>query len=187
MGTSSTPGLTLTIARMFLSDSGHAKAGLEGLLREGLPCPTTLLIGTLITLLPRIAPRLMPVFLAGRSDLKAQFADPDYMKESEQLFREKFVENLMMVEDIVTASGDGSLERKGQEYTGFKKFLFGSLEALDINVSDYLGGMDISSLQGLARVARGEDPMDGIYNIIADGIISVGSYVYQTFFNVNII
>ena len=45
----------------------------------------------------------------------------------------------MMVEDIVTASGDGSLERKGQEYTGFKKFLFGSLEALDINVSDYLG------------------------------------------------
>ena len=35
----------------------------------------------------QIAPRLMPVFLAGRSDLKAQFADPDYMKESEQLFR----------------------------------------------------------------------------------------------------
>ena len=44
-----------------------------------------------------------------------------------------------MVEDIVVASEDNSLERMSQEYTGFKKFLFGSLEALDINVSDYIG------------------------------------------------
>ena len=48
-----------------------------------------------------------------------------------------------MVEDIVVASEDNSLERMSQEYTGFKKFLFGSLEALDINVSDYIG--DIKS------------------------------------------
>ena len=53
--------------------------------------------------------------------------------------RDKFVENLLMVEDIVVASEDNSLERMSQEYTGFKKFLFGSLEALDINVSDYIG------------------------------------------------
>ena len=53
--------------------------------------------------------------------------------------RDQFVENLLMVEDIVVASEDNSLERMSQEYTGFKKFLFGSLEALDINVSDYIG------------------------------------------------
>ena len=53
--------------------------------------------------------------------------------------REKFVENLKMVEDIVTAAEDNTLERKSQDYTGFKRFLFGSLEALDINVSDYIG------------------------------------------------
>ena len=44
-----------------------------------------------------------------------------------------------MVEDIVTAAEDNTLERKSQDYTGFKRFLFGSLEALDINVSDYIG------------------------------------------------
>ena len=53
--------------------------------------------------------------------------------------REKFVENLKMVEDIVEAAEDNTLERKSQDYTGFKRFLFGSLEALDINVSDYIG------------------------------------------------
>ena len=45
-----------------------------------------------------------------------------------------------MVEDIISSVGnDNQLEKKSSEYTGFKKFLFGSLEALDINVSDYLG------------------------------------------------
>ena len=44
-----------------------------------------------------------------------------------------------MVEDIVEAAEDNTLERKSQDYTGFKRFLFGSLEALDINVSDYIG------------------------------------------------
>ena len=44
-----------------------------------------------------------------------------------------------MVEDIVVAAEDNTLERKSQDYTGFKRFLFGSLEALDINVSDYIG------------------------------------------------
>lgn len=44
-----------------------------------------------------------------------------------------------MVEDIVSAAEDNTLERKSQDYTGFKRFLFGSLEALDINVSDYIG------------------------------------------------
>ena len=37
------------------------------------------------------------------------------------------------------AAEDNTLERKSQDYTGFKRFLFGSLEALDINVSDYIG------------------------------------------------
>ena len=53
--------------------------------------------------------------------------------------REKFIENLKIVEDVVMAAEDNTLERKSQDYTGFKRFLFGSLEALDINVSDYIG------------------------------------------------
>ena len=44
-----------------------------------------------------------------------------------------------MVEDIVASVDDNSLERKSEEYTGFRKFLFGALKALDLNVSDYIG------------------------------------------------
>ena len=62
-----------------------------------------------------------------------------YIKTTISCSREKFVENLKMVEDIVVAAEDNTLERKSQDYTGFKRFLFGSLEALDINVSDYIG------------------------------------------------
>ena len=54
--------------------------------------------------------------------------------------REKFSENLQMVEDIISSFGDeGSQLEKSQEYTGFQKFLFTSLETLDIDISDYIG------------------------------------------------
>merc|ERR1712200_284667 len=91
----------------------------------------------------------------------------------------KFVENLKMVEDIVEAAEDNTLERKSQDYTGFKRFLFGSLEALDINVSDYIG-LEVKAVQKLARIAQGEDSMSGLYNIIADGIIAVSSFYSST-------
>ena len=51
-----------------------------------------------------------------------------------------------MVKDIVEAAEDNTLERKSQDYTGFKRFLFGSLEALDINVSDYIGQLFSSKI-----------------------------------------
>ena len=64
--------------------------------------------------------------------------------KGEEMFREKFSENLQMVEDIITTFGDeNTLEKSSQEATGFKKFLFSSLEALDIDVSDYVGKIEI--------------------------------------------
>merc|ERR1712008_301831 len=104
---------------------------------------------------------LMPFFLASKPVAKERFSDPDYLLESEDMFREKFVENLQMVEDIVASVDDNSLERKSEEYTGFRKFLFGALKALDLNVSDYIGGLDVSSVRSLTRTAQGEDPMSG--------------------------
>ena len=56
------------------------------------------------------------------------------------LVREKFSENLQMVEDIITSFGDDENQlTKSKESTGFQKFLFSSLETLDIDVSDYIG------------------------------------------------
>ena len=71
---------------------------------------------------------------------KSKFADPAFLPEGEKMFREKFSENLQMVEDIITTIGDeNQLEKSTSEATGFKKFLFSSLEALDIDVTDYIG------------------------------------------------
>jgi len=116
--------------------------------------------------------------------LKAKFDDPNYLLEGEQMFKDKFSENLQMVEDIISSVGnDNQLEKKSSEYTGFKKFLFGSLEALDINVSDYLGGLEVDSIRKLARIARGEDVYSPYYTMAADALLAVGSYLYQSLFH----
>ena len=45
-----------------------------------------------------------------------------------------------MVEDIISSLGDeDKLTKSAKESTGFKRFLFSSLEALDIDVTDYIG------------------------------------------------
>merc|ERR1712173_372048 len=163
-----------------VGEVAHAGLAENGL--ENLPCPSSLLLGVLVTLLPKMVPRLMPYFLGSAApEVKSRFSDPQYLLENEEVFREKFVENLKMVEDIVEAAEDNTLERKSQDYTGFKRFLFGSLEALDINVSDYIGGLEVKSVQKLARIAQGEDSMSGLYNIIADGIIAVSSFIFNNY------
>jgi len=163
-----------------VGEVAHAGLAENGL--ENLPCPSSLLLGVLVTLLPKMVPRLMPYFLGSAApEVKSRFSDPQYLLENEEVFREKFVENLKMVEDIVEAAEDNTLERKSQDYTGFKRFLFGSLEALDINVSDYIGGLEVKSVQKLARIAQGEDSMSGLYNIIADGIITVSSFIFNNY------
>merc|ERR1711990_1004380 len=163
-----------------VGEVAHAGLAENGL--ENLPCPSSLLLGDLVTLLPKMVPRLMPYFLGSASaEVKSRFSDPQHLIESEELFREKFVENLKMVEDIVMAAEDNTLERKSQDYTGFKRFLFGSLEALDINVSDYIGGLEVRSVQRLARIAEGEDAMSGLYNLIADGIMAVSSFIFNNY------
>ena len=73
-------------------------------------------------------------------ETKSKFDDPNYVSDGEAMFREKFSENLQMVEDIITSFGDDADRvEKSQEYSGFQKFLFTSLETLDIDVSDYIG------------------------------------------------
>merc|ERR1712083_559966 len=151
---------------------------------SGLPCPSSLMLGVFVTMLPKMVPRILPFFMNSDSPgLKAKFDDPNYLKEGEQMFKDKFTENLQMVEDIIASVGnDNQLEKKSSEYTGFKKFLFGSLEALDINVSDYLGGLEVDSIRKLARIARGEDVYSPYYIMAADALLAVGSYLYQTIF-----
>merc|ERR1711963_836864 len=71
-------------------------------------------------------------------EMKSKSEEPSYYTDGEAMFREKFSENLQMVEDIITSFGDdGNQLTKSKESTGFQKFLFSSLETLDIDVGLY--------------------------------------------------
>merc|ERR1719400_2651384 len=96
-------------------------------------------------------------------EMKAKFDEPDYIRENEILLKEKFSEYFKIIEDIIETL-DGSPVKKSSEYTGFKKFLFGSLEAVDL---------EVGPLHHLGRIARGEDSSSPLYSMIADGIIAV--------------
>ena len=132
---------------------------------------------------------------------KSKFSDPAFLPEGEKMFREKFSENLQMVEDIITTFGDeNQLEKSTSEATGFKKFLFSSLEALDIDVTDYigewtrditrrqlsliinnLGNLEMNSIKHLGRLARGEDSLSPYYDMAADGIIALANILFDLF------
>merc|ERR1712095_90225 len=145
-----------------------------------LPTVGTVFLGVFVTLLPKLVPRMLPMFMLDSSpETKSKFADPNYATDSEAMFREKFSENLQMVEDIITSFGDDADRvEKSQEYSGFQKFLFTSLETLDIDVSDYIGGLEIDSIKYLGRLARGEDRMSPYYSMIAEALIGLGSIVF---------
>merc|ERR1711992_278292 len=143
-----------------------------------LPSVGTVFLGAFVTLLPKLVPRLLPMFTVDRS-LDAKFDDPNYVSNGEEMFREKFSEYLQMVEDIISSFGGEDKLQKSMESTGFQKFLFSSLEALDIDVSDYIGGLELQSIKQLGRLARGEDRLSPYYAMVADAIIGLGSILFQ--------
>merc|ERR1712025_1460890 len=66
---------------------------------------TKVFLGVLVTLLPKIIPRIMPAIL-GDAKIKKKFQDQEYLDTVEQMFREKFVENLSIFENLVVAWKD---------------------------------------------------------------------------------
>merc|ERR1711994_516180 len=158
-----------------IPDNDIATKGAE----VGLPTVGTLFLGVFVTLLPKLVPRLM-VFMT--PERKSKFSDPAFLPEGEKMFREKFSENLQMVEDIITTFGDeNQLEKSTAEATGFKKFLFSSLEALDIDLTDYIGNLEINSIKQLGRLARGEVRLSPYYDMAADEIITVANILFNLF------
>ena len=49
---------------------------------------------------------------------------------------------VQVVEDVIETL-DGSPVKKSSEDTGFKKFLFGCLESLNIDVSNFMGELEL--------------------------------------------
>merc|ERR1712018_101444 len=66
---------------------------------------TRVFLGVLVTLLPKIIPRIMPAIL-GDARIKEKFQDKEYLDSVEQMFREKFIENLDVFESFIVAWKD---------------------------------------------------------------------------------
>jgi hypothetical protein len=72
----------------------------------------TMILGIVVTLLPKIIPRIMPS-IVGEDKLKERFDDGGvgvYSNKIEHMFREKFLQNLNFVENLVRAWQDDTLD-----------------------------------------------------------------------------
>lgn len=72
----------------------------------------TMILGIVVTLLPKIIPRIMPS-IVGEEKLRERFDDGgvgDYSVELEHMFREKFLQNLNFIENLVMAWRDDTLD-----------------------------------------------------------------------------
>lgn len=69
----------------------------------------TLVLGVVVTLLPKIIPRMMPA-LVGENALRERFDDEDYSIKLEHMFREKFIQNLDVIENLIRAWKDDTLD-----------------------------------------------------------------------------
>ena len=98
-------------------------------------------------------------------EIRAKFDSPDFVENNEAMLKEEFskyfqVRNpaqpshrrivtfivlYQIIEDIVDTI-EGQALTKSDDYTGFKKFLLGCLESLDIDVSRFMGELSIFSL-----------------------------------------
>merc|ERR1712018_379707 len=63
---------------------------------------TKVFLGVLVTLLPKILPRIMPALMSDPR-IKEKFQDQEYLENVEHMFREKFIENLGIFENLILA------------------------------------------------------------------------------------
>merc|ERR1711936_22054 len=140
----------------------------------------SLFLGVFITLVPKLLPRILPVFMANsKPEIQAKFDSPDFVENNEVMLKEEFSKYFQIIEDIVDTVDRQSLT-KSSDYTGFKKFLLGCFEALDIDISRFMGDIELSKVKRMGEIARGEAPNSPMYSMIADAIIAAGTFIYNS-------
>merc|ERR1739846_281714 len=149
---------------------------------------TKVFLGVLVTLLPKIIPRIMPAIL-GDARIKKKFEDQEYLDTVEHMFREKFIENLSIFENLVVAWKDNSIH----EHLGFDSDTYENsiLAREDIVVgepdsfqNELLRGIHFLKARMSKSLARENDPI----NNVANTIWSTANMIYElvsTYFNSN--
>eukprot|EP00088_Acartia_fossae_P035783 TRINITY_DN36902_c0_g1_i1.p1 TRINITY_DN36902_c0_g1~~TRINITY_DN36902_c0_g1_i1.p1 ORF type:complete len:180 (-),score=39.65 TRINITY_DN36902_c0_g1_i1:311-820(-) len=143
----------------------------SGIVKEGLTSPSSLFLSLIVTMIPKIVPRMMPRVMTkmypGVS--VSRFDDVNYIHHVEDMFREKFAQNLMIVVDILDEEKYGlKKERYGREGQ-LARIINTSLHALNIDVRQF----DSQRLTELAELVNGHSPRAEMYNLIGDMILAV--------------
>jgi hypothetical protein len=124
----------------------------------------TIFLGVVVTLLPKIIPRVMPA-LVPEQNLREKFNDDDYVKGVEDLFREKFLQNLEAIENLVHAWKDNTLDSDG--ILSKEDFVVGDAEGFQNDI--------LSAIRFLQdRMQRSNDPE------ATDGITRLANSIWRT-------
>merc|ERR1712062_551582 len=140
----------------------------------------SLFLGVFITIVPKLLPRILPALMVNsKPEIRAKFDSPDFVENNEAMLKDEFSKYFQIIEDIVDTI-EGQALTKSDDYTGFKKFLLGCLESLDIDVSRFMGEIEISKVKRMGEIARGEAANSQMYSMIADAIIAAGTFIYNS-------
>jgi len=132
----------------------------------------TIFLGVVVTLLPKIIPRVMPA-LVPEANLREKFDNEDYIRGVEDMFREKFLANLDAIENLVRAWKDNTLDTE--------KFGFGGADSIlskeDFIVGDTEGFQNdiISAIQFLQDRMQRSNDADA-----TDGITRLANSIWKT-------
>jgi len=151
---------------------------------DGEICPYTLFLGIFVSLLPKMIPMILSQLVAD-ADLRAKYSDEHYEEEVEELFREKFSNNLQMFEDIIQQWQDNSLNLADYGLD----FIPAPLQMISRMASDLSQHQDKPTpfqnnlLKGIEflqyRIDRSRDADDRITKM-ANGVWMVGRTLYTT-------
>lgn len=123
----------------------------------------TIFLGVVVTLLPKIVPRVMPALVPESANLREKFDDEDYVKEVENMFREKFLQNLDAIESLVNAWKNNALDQ--DKYGGIlskEDFFVGDTEGFQNDILEAIRFLqdrmqrsnDATASDGITRLAN---------------------------------
>ena len=143
----------------------------SGIIKEGLTSPTSLILSLMVTMIPKIVPRLMPKMMTkmypGVS--VSRFDDVNYVHSVEDMFRDKFAQNIMIVVDILDEEKYGIKKARFGQEGQLAKIIKTALHSLNIDIRQF----DSDRLAELAELVNGRSARAEMYNLIGDMVLAV--------------
>jgi len=144
---------------------------------------TRVFLGVLVTLLPKIIPRIMPAIM-GDARIKEKFQDQEYINQVEEMFREKFLENLGVFENLIMAWKDDNLAPQDfgldpNHILAREDLIAGEPASFQ---SELLAGINFLKDRMQRSISREEDSITRVANTIWSTAITISDLI-SAYFN----